>query len=209
MDRSYTWGLDLRARQHMTEPFVDAESFIDHLEQLFEGEGPTALEVLSIAAHMLQTAAAANAAKANDSLVAAALLHDIGHWVDLDADLAVLQDADRRHEDVGAAYLSAFFGPEVYKPVQLHVAAKRYLCAAEPDYFACLSSASVHTLELQGGPMSKDEVKAFESIPEHRNAVALRRWDEYGKQPDLGVPAFTHYRELLASLVVRGQSAKQ
>lgn len=208
MDRSYTWGLDPRARKHMTEPFADAESFIDHLEQLFEGEGPTALEVLSIAAHMLQTAAAANAAKANDSLVAAALLHDIGHWVDLDANLAVLPDADRRHEDVGATHLAAYFGPEVYKPVQLHVAAKRYLCAGEPSYLAHLSPASIHTLELQGGPMSEDEIKAFESNPEHRNAVALRRWDEYGKQPDLDVPAFAHYRELLVSLVVRGRAAK-
>ena len=192
----------------MTEPFADAEWFIDHLEQFFEAEGSTALEVLSIAAHMLQTAAAANAAKANDSLVAAALLHDIGHWVDPDARLAVLPDADRQHEDVGAAYLSAFLGPEVYKPVQLHVAAKRYLCAAEPDYLASLSLASVHTLELQGGPMSEDEIKAFESMPEHRNAVSLRRWDEYGKDPGLDVPSFAHYRELLASLVVHGRAAK-
>ena len=158
------------------------------------------MEVLSNAAHMLQTAAAASAADASGSLVAAALLHDIGHWVDPDARLAALPDADLRHEDVGAAHLSAFFGPEVYKPVQLHVAAKRYLCAAEPDYFVRLSPASLHSLELQGGPMSTDEIGVFESIAEHRDAVALRRWDEYGKEPDLDVPDFTHYRGLLTSL---------
>ncbi len=190
----------------MTEHFTDAESFIDHLEQLFESgrESPTALEALSNAAHMLQTAAAATAANARDALVAAALLHDIGHWVDPDVRLADLPDADLRHEDIGAAHLSPFFGPEVCQPVQLHVAAKRYLCAAEPDYFARLSPASVRSLELQGGPMSADEIKEFESIAEHRDAVALRRWDEYGKDPDLEVPAFTHYRSLLASLAQKG-----
>ena len=113
---------------------------------------------------MLQTAAAAAATGAPDSLIAAALLHDIGHWLDPAAKLVELAHTDRRHEDIGASHLTSFFGPEVCEPVQLHVAARRYLCAAEPDYFARLSPASVHSLELQGGPMSHDELIAFVRI---------------------------------------------
>ena len=186
----------------MNEKFADANAFIDHLEIFFEGgqSDSTALEVLSNAAHMLQTAAAANAAGAHDTLVAAALLHDIGHWLDPDANLAELPNTDNRHEDIGAAHLASFFAPEVCRPVQLHVAAKRYLCAAEPDYLDRLSPGSVHSLELQGGPMSGDEMKEFEKNPEYLDALALRRWDEYGKAPDLDVPSFSHYKNLLKSL---------
>ena len=186
----------------MSTQFADPNAFIDHIEQLFdEGKNDSsALESLSNAAHMLQTAAAAVSNGAHDALVAAALLHDIGHWLDPHASLANLPDADRRHEDIGAAHLSVFFGPQVCRPVRLHVAAKRYLCAAEPDYFARLSPSSVYSLELQGGPMVGDEIAAFEADPAYRDAVELRHWDEYGKDPDLHVPAFAGYRNLLTSL---------
>lgn len=178
------------------------DNFIIYLESLFEGEqsATTALESVDISNHMLQTAAAAQAAGARDSLVAAALLHDIGHWIDRKTDLALVPEEDRRHEDIAAERLAPHFGPEVCQPVQLHVAAKRYLCAVEPEYFAKLSPGSVHSLNLQGGPMTEEEIRAFEAIPEHRDAVKLRRWDEYGKAPETQVPPFSHYRELLHSL---------
>lgn len=186
----------------MTQKFTHAGDLIDQLEGYFLNtrSDPTAMESLSNAAHMLQTAAAATAAGAHAPLVAAALLHDIGHWLDPDTTLAHLPKADTRHEDVGAAHLAPFFDAAVCQPVQLHVAAKRYLCAAEPSYFAQLSPASVHSLNLQGGAMTPEEMSAFEAIPEHKDAVALRRWDEYGKNPDLEVPEFSHYRQLLLSL---------
>ena len=186
----------------MTQTFARADDFIDHLAGYFQrtASDPTAMESLSNAAHMLQTAAAATAAGAHAPLVAAALLHDIGHWLDPDATLAHLPKTDTRHEDVGAAHLSPYFDAAVYQPVQLHVAAKRYLCAAEPSYFSQLSPASVHSLNLQGGAMTAKEMRAFETIPEHKDALALRRWDEYGKNPDLDVPEFSHYRQLLLAL---------
>ena len=73
------------------------------------------------------------------------------------------------------------FGPEVTEPVRLHVAAKRYLCAVEPDYFAKLSMDSVLSLTLQGGPMSAEEITDFEAVPEYADAVQLRRFDEQAK----------------------------
>ena len=84
--------------------------------------------------------------------------------------------------------------------MRLHVDAKRFLCATEPDYLARLSAASLHTLEVQGGPMSPDEVHRFRDQPHHVAAVALRRWDDLAERPDLDTPVFDHYRPLLAGL---------
>ena len=89
--------------------------------------------------------------------------------------------------------LAAHFGPAVTEPVRLHVAAKRYLCAAEPDYFGKLSSDSVRSLDLQGGPMSADEVEAFRKLPFHAEAVRLRRYDEAAKDPRASTPNFDHF----------------
>ena len=185
----------------MNIPFEDADAFLDRLAELFASHDGN-LEVegrLSNATHMLQTAAAAEAAGAEPCLIAASLLHDIGHW--LHGETTNARGVDGRHESVGAAWLKAWFDPDVTQPVALHVAAKRYLCAREPDYFANLSRGSVSSLALQGGPMSEVEAAAFEADPAHGHAVALRRWDEYGKISGLRVPGFEHYRRLLRDLM--------
>jgi gamma-butyrobetaine dioxygenase len=84
--------------------------------------------------------------------------------------------------------------------VRLHVAAKRYLCAAEPGYFARLSGESVRTLALQGGPMSEEEVSAFRNRDYAMDAVAVRRWDDEAKEPLVTPPEFGHFAPLLARL---------
>jgi gamma-butyrobetaine dioxygenase len=187
--------------QPSNRQFADADEFLDHLAGLFSSHDATR-EIdgrLSNSAHMLQTAAAAEAADAEECLIAAALLHDIGHW--LRDESVIAQEMDRRHESVGARYLAAFFGDDVTRPIALHVAAKRYLCAREPDYFASLTPGSVRSLRLQGAPMSETQATAFEAVPSHDRAIALRRWDEYGKIPGLEVADFEHYRALLQNLM--------
>ena len=179
----------------------DSDGFLDHLTELFVSRGGT-LEVegrLSNAGHMLQTAASAESTGAEPCLIAAALLHDIGHW--LPGEPIDAENADNRHELVGAAYLQRHFGADVTQPIALHVAAKRYLCTRESEYFANLSPGSVASLALQGGLMSDAEVEAFEADPAHGHAVTLRRWDEYGKISGLQVPEFEHYRPLLRGLM--------
>lgn len=155
-------------------------------------------EEITQAHHMLQAAALAERSGAAPALVAAALLHDIGH---------VLPGAgDERHSDDGAALLGEWFGPEVTEPVRLHVAAKRYLCAVEPSYHETLSSESLRTLAYQGGPMGLPEVRAYEAEPYGRDAVDVRRWDDRAKDPRARVHGFDHYRPLLAGLVRPGGS---
>jgi len=78
------------------------------------------------------------------------------------------------------------------------VAAKRYLCATEADYFSKLSKDSVLSLSLQGGPMSADEVAAFAAQPGAEAAVQLRRFDEQGKVRGLETPPVAHFMKYVA-----------
>lgn len=183
-----------------------AESVVAELERFFTEQGANEYlgEPVTQAAHMLQAAARAQAGAADDALVAAALLHDVGHFTGTISGAELMQGTDNRHSHAGADWLAAWFPEEVTEPVRLHVAAKRYLCAVEPGYFDRLSEASVYTLGVQGGPMSEEEVAAFEAGPHSARAVALRRWDEAAKDPDADVPGFSHYRELLAGLIRAG-----
>jgi gamma-butyrobetaine dioxygenase len=110
---------------------------------------------------------------------------------------------DNRHDDTGADWLAQWFGPDVCEPVRLHVDAKRYLCAVDPAYRDQLSPASVYTMSVQGGPMSADEARAFESSRYARDAVAVRRWDDRAKDPAAPTRAFDEFRPLLGRLLRR------
>jgi predicted HD phosphohydrolase len=160
--------------------------------------------------HAIQTAALARADGASDELVAAALLHDVGHLLELrdggaaDGDVAV----DLGHEARGARWLARVFPPGVTGPIALHVAAKRYRCAVDPAYEAGLSDGSRRSLTRQGGPMDPGEVARFEANPAQGDAVRLRGWDDGGKRTDgLRVAPFDAYRPLLERLAGAGGSA--
>ncbi len=176
---------------------------VSRILELFRRRGDEAYlgEPVSMSQHMIQTALEAQAAGASEAAIAAALLHDIGHLIHDVGDDAAPRGIDARHEDLGATWLSPFFGPEVTEPVRLHVAAKRYLCTVEPAYFATLSPASVETYHLQGGPMSPDEVAEFESSPGWSDAVAVRRWDDMGKDPARPTTPIETFAPLLRRLL--------
>ncbi|MFF2544383.1 TauD/TfdA family dioxygenase [Kitasatospora sp. NPDC058063] len=181
---------------------------LDAIAALFAGEGAGEYlgEEVTMAEHMLQAAAAAEAAGAPAHLVAAALLHDVGHFFDEHGQGSahgrdLMEGQDNRHSDSGADWLARWFGPEVTEPVRLHVAAKRYLCAVEPGYRERLSAASEYTLGVQGGPMDERRAAAFAELPGARDAVAVRRWDEQAKVAGAPTPGFEHYRPLLAALM--------
>ncbi|MBK1658546.1 phosphonate degradation HD-domain oxygenase [Paracraurococcus ruber] len=166
------------------------------LEQ--KANGRYGLSLINQQQHALQGAWLAEREGRGDAMVVAALLHDIGHMVHDLGENPADAGIDDRHEELGHAWLQAHFGPEVTEPVRLHVAAKRYLCAVEPDYFARLSTDSVKSLALQGGPMSAAEVAAFEALPQHREAVQLRRYDEQAKVKGLETPPVAHFLPAVA-----------
>jgi gamma-butyrobetaine dioxygenase len=182
---------------------VTRENAVDKLAALFEAIAETSYlgERVTIAEHMLQCAALARRDGASDALVAAALLHDIGYYADPEPDNANETDKRKRHDAAAARVLANAFPADVTEPIRLHVDAKRYLCAVEPDYRDRLSQASIHTMRLQGGVMSRDEVDSFAAEPYCEDAIRLRRWDDEGKDPDAQVPGFASYRETLERLV--------
>jgi gamma-butyrobetaine dioxygenase len=169
---------------------------------LFASEGAAEYlgEPVSQAAHMLQAAALAQQDHAARSLVAAALLHDVGHFAGTLTGHDLMRGTDNRHEETGAAWLAQWFGEEVTEPVRLHVAAKRYLCTVDPGYAASLSPASVYTLGVQGGPMRQAEVATFEANWWAAAAIRVRRWDDAAKDPGAQVPGFDHYVSVLRAL---------
>ncbi len=173
------------------------------IADLFAREGASEYlgEAVTQASHMLQTAALAEADGADDSLVAAALLHDVGHFTGTVTAGQFMAGLDNRHSDIGARWLSQWFGPDVTEPVHLHVAAKRYLCTVEPAYAMTLSDASKFSLQLQGGPMSPPDAAHFGTLPYAQDACRLRRWDDAAKDTAAQPPSFEHYRPLLEALV--------
>ncbi|MGF1599495.1 MAG: HD domain-containing protein [Acidimicrobiales bacterium] len=162
-------------------------------------------EAVTQTEHGLQAASHGLVAGAEPSAVIAALLHDIGHL--LADDPAAPPIVDRRHELVGADHLARWFPPTVTEPIRLHVAAKRYLCAVEPAYHDTLSPASVRSLRLQGGPMTADEVRAFEALPAHATAVALRRWDEQAKETGAPTASFSMFEAMIAEVLAEHHRA--
>jgi phosphonate degradation associated HDIG domain protein len=143
--------------------------------------------------HALQSAMLAEKGGESSALIAAALLHDVGHMIHDHGEDAADHGIDDTHEELAGRWLAQFFPPEVSEPVRLHVPAKRYLCAVDSTYFGKLSDDSVKSLALQGGPMSAEEVAEFERNPHFEAAVRLRRIDDRAKDPAAMTPAFAEF----------------
>jgi len=174
---------------------------VGQIRELFQTRGAAAYlgEPVSQIEHALQAAHLAVQEGASDALVAAALLHDIGHLLGSEDDPAE-HGIDAVHEDRAYSWLTPHFGPEVTEPIRLHVLAKRYLCAVDAAYRGLLSPASIRSLELQGGALATGEADAFEHNPHAASAIRLRRWDDRAKVPKLDVSGLDHYTATLRRL---------
>jgi phosphonate degradation associated HDIG domain protein len=179
---------------------TEGADILAEIQRLLEQKatGRYGLTLINQQQHALQGAWLAERDGTGDAMIVAALLHDVGHMVHDLGEVPADAGVDDHHEDLGHRWLQAHFGPEVTEPVRLHVAAKRYLCAVEADYVAKLSPDSVKSLALQGGPMSAEEVAAFEALPYHAAAVQLRRYDEQAKVKGLQTPPVAHFLPAVA-----------
>ncbi len=184
---------------------IDATNIVDYIADVFARRGAESYlgEKVSMAQHMLAAAQEAEISQADPDLIVAALLHDIGHYSNEIPDHVLMKGTNNYHEEAGANFLADYFPLSVTEPIRQHVAAKRYLCATDPEYLSRLSEASVYTLKVQGGPMNPDEVAEFEKSPYLDNCIKMRVCDDAGKDPDKSQPDFSHYRELVQSLVRR------
>lgn len=157
----------------------------------YEGEGVTQLE------HALQAAALAEAQGAAPALVAAALLHDLGHMLNDLGDTPTLRGIDDGHQYAALPFLRGRFGNDVLEPIRLHVEAKRYLCAKRPGYHDALSADSRRSLALQGGIHDQAQAAAFMARPYAADAVQVRLWDDRAKVPGAATPALAHFLGVL------------
>jgi len=148
-------------------------------------------------AHALQCAALARHEGSSEELIAAALLHDIGHLFEIERNNGPDYTTNLRHELTGSDYLSELFPPAVTAPIAMHVEAKRYLAANEAGYFDGLSRGSQRSLDVQGGPFTSAESARFMGLAGSADAVKLRRWDDFGKVIGLDVPDFDSWIPLL------------
>ncbi len=175
---------------------------LDRIEDIFIRRGAQSYlgEQVTMAEHMLQCAELARNDGAQDELIVAALLHDIGHYSGEFAEDAIEQGINNFHENSGSQLLRGLFPQLVVDCIRLHVAAKRYLCKVDAGYHAQLSAASQHSLAVQGGIMKDSEKVAFETEPHFREAARLRRWDDAAKVPGKSTPSFQEYRTLIAAV---------
>ena len=163
----------------------------------YSGEPVTQLE------HALQTAALAEAAGADDELVTACLLHDLGHLLHELGASPALRGVDDVHQYAALPFLRGLFGERVLGGIQLHVDAKRYLCASVPGYEAALSADSQRSLKLQGGVFDAAQSAAFIKRPGAADAVRLRQWDDLAKVEGGATPPLAHFMERASRCTIR------
>ncbi|MBT9504812.1 MAG: HD domain-containing protein [Burkholderiaceae bacterium] len=153
----------------------------------YSGEPVTQLQ------HALQSAELAESEGADDALITAALLHDLGHLLHDLGDTPSLRGVDDVHQYFALPFLRGLFSDRVLDAIKLHVDAKRYLCATRPGYWEALSADSKRSLVLQGGVFEGEQIAAFEGLPHAQDAVRLRLWDDLAKRADHVTPTLAHY----------------
>jgi phosphonate degradation associated HDIG domain protein len=155
-------------------------------------------ETISKLQHAEQCAWQARQAGADEELVLASLLHDIGHLIESEHAQRDERVGVINHDELGAAWLlERGFSHRFARLVGGHVDAKRFLTATNPAYMERLSAASQETLALQGGPMPPEESDAYSSDPDLRDMLRLRSWDEMAKDAAWKGPGIESYREPL------------
>lgn len=174
-----------------------AQLFAERGHEQYSGEPVTQLE------HALQTAALAEAEGADDALVTASLLHDLGHLLHDFGETPTLRGVDDVHQYRALPFLRGLFDDAVLDGIKWHVDAKRYLCATDSGYYAALSDDSKRSLTLQGGIFNDGEAATFIARPGAAEAVRLRRWDDMAKVHGLLTPTLEHFMTR-AARVVRG-----
>lgn len=131
----------------------------------------------------------------DEEVALAAFLHDIGHFI---AQQQEHKDFTAfgcpQHDEIGANFLKQCgFSKRIQVLVGEHVNVKRYLAATQKGYIAQLSAASLATLEMQGGPMTEEEVIQYRETPFLDEIIKLRKLDDCGKRPEMACKGMNYW----------------
>jgi hypothetical protein len=146
------------------------------IESLFEGYGSAYYggEAITQTEHALQCAALAEQAGESAAMIAASLLHDVGHLVMAESALE-----DRRHQEVGARLLDELLGENVVAPVRLHVPANA-ICARSMRPTGRRSRRRPGTRwRCRAGPLRRAKWRpsnAFRSSPRRCGCASTTTW---------------------------------
>ncbi len=184
---------------------------IETIVEILETRGPNRYgsEAVSQLDHALQCAQIAADAGESKELVVSALLHDLGHMINVDSsqraafNATVQERFDDLHQLHAVSFLRGTFSERILAPIRMHVDAKRYLCAIDFNYWKNLTPASKYSLELQGGTFDATEAKQFSAKPHALRAVSLRRFDDQAKKPGIRTESLEFFSRLLDECAIR------
>lgn len=162
---------------------------------LLRGDEQYSGEPVSQLEHALQCATLAEQEGADDALVTAALLHDVGHLLRDFGETPTLRGIDDLHQYAALPFLRGLLPERVLDAIGLHVDAKRYLCATRAGYHEALSQDSKRSLLLQGGVYDAAAAADFITRKGAADAVRVRLWDDLGKAAQMTTPPLTHFLE--------------
>ncbi|WMY10355.1 phosphonate degradation HD-domain oxygenase [Paraburkholderia phenoliruptrix] len=182
---------------------------VSDIRSLFEQFGHIAYsgEPVTQLQHALQSGALAEEAGADEALVVAAFLHDLGHLLNLQGETPTERGIDDLHQYFALPFLRPVLPDAVLEPIRLHVDAKRCLCAIDRTYFGQLSADSVRSLELQGGIFSREEADTFLQKPYAQDALRLRKWDDRAKEENRATPDLDHYLGVVECVMRKSAAA--
>ena len=137
--------------------------------------------------HALQCAELADHAGADDDLVFAAMLHDVGRYAvpqelvsDTLQDVEIAEDA-RGHGERGAQLMANMLPARSLFCIQYHAESKIYLCQTNPNYRASLAGASVKTLAVQSANYDQARLDDLSGHRWWQDALRVRVWDDTAK----------------------------
>jgi gamma-butyrobetaine dioxygenase len=174
------------------EPFTTADAA---WAALVEQQGMSDGDIVDLWRHQLQTADELARMGADDEMVVAGLLHDLGDG----------RVSEAAHGPWAAHLLRPLLGERAAWVIEKHADAKRYLCAVDPAYWEQLSPLSQQTLLKQGGVMTAEEAAAFRAHRWFEEAVLLRHADDAGKDPEREAADPERFHALLRAVVARRQ----
>ena len=172
-----------------------------HGDEQYSGEPVSQIE------HALQCAALAEAEGADDELVTAAFLHDLGHLLHDLGETPSARGIDDVHQYRVLPFLRGVFSERVLGAIAMHVDAKRYLCATRSEYYGALSEDSRRSLKLQGGVFDAGQAQQFISTPGAFEAVRVRLWDDRAKIAGFATPDLDHVMQRMRRCALAGAGA--